>query len=63
MMSRIRAHVRIEGVGVADDEMHLVPLDRRDDRVAIRQVSAAIGFFQDDVLARAARPSNRMRAP
>ena len=43
-------HVRIEGVGVADDEVHLVPLDRRDDRVAIGERQRH-RLFQDDVLA------------
>ncbi len=43
-------HRRIEGVGVADDQMHLVPLDRRDDGVAIGERQRH-RLFQDDVLA------------
>ena len=43
-------HRRIEGVGVADDQMHLVPLDRRDDGVALGERQRH-RLFQDDVLA------------
>ena len=37
-------------MGVADDEVHLVPLDRRDDRVAVGERQRH-RLFQDDVLA------------
>ncbi len=37
-------------MGVADDQMHLVPLDRRDDGVAIGERQRH-RLFQDDVLA------------
>ena len=37
-------------MGVADDEMHLVALDRRDDGVAVRERQRH-RLFQDDVLA------------
>ena len=43
-------HRRIEGMGVADDQMHLVPLDGRDDGVAIVERQRH-RLFQDDVLA------------
>ena len=43
-------HRRIEGVGVADHEMHLVALHRRDDGVAVGQRQRH-RLFQDDVLA------------
>ena len=44
------AHRRIEGVGVADDQMHLVTLDRRQDDVALGERQSH-RLFQDDVLA------------
>ena len=37
-------HRRIEGMGVADDQMHLVALDRRDDGVAVGRASAPSAF-------------------
>jgi hypothetical protein len=45
-----QAHRRIEGVGVADDQMHLVTLDRREDDVALRERQSH-RLFQDDMLA------------
>ena len=45
-----RAHRRIERMGVADDELHLVALHRRDDGVAVGERQRH-RLFQDDVLA------------
>ena len=53
-------HRRIEGVGVADDQMHLVTLDRRDDGVALAKRQRH-RLFQDDVLAVLGR-EDRVRA-
>ena len=55
-----RAHRRIERVGVADDQMDLVPLDRRDDRVAIGERQRH-RLFEDDVLAVLGREHARAR--
>ena len=45
-----RAHRRIEGMGVADDQLHAGALDRRDDRIAFGERERH-RLFEDDVLA------------
>jgi hypothetical protein len=52
-------HRRIERMGMADDQMHVMPLDRRDDGVAIGERQRH-RLFQNDVLA-VLRSQDRVR--
>ncbi len=55
-----QAHGRIEGVGVADDQVDLVALSRGDDGVAFRERERH-RLFQNDVLAMLGRERGMLR--